>query len=92
MSSEVSVGRRVGMYLVLTPFPPSSTSSSFARASSRAAGGSGSSALGLGAFPNQSFVDKLIRPGETTGAAISRYVLVHATLGVLLSLITAPRR
>jgi membrane protease YdiL (CAAX protease family) len=46
-------------------------------------------ALGLGAFPNRSFVEKLIRPGETTGAAIGRYVLVRATLGVVLSCITA---
>ena len=46
-------------------------------------------ALGLGAFPNRSFVDKLIRSGETWGATIGRYVLVRATLGVALSLVTA---
>ena len=46
-------------------------------------------ALRRGAFPNQSFVNKLIRPGETSGAAIGRYVLVRATLGVVLSLTTA---
>ena len=34
-------------------------------------------------------MNKLIRPGETSGAAIGRYVLVRATLGVVLSLTTA---
>jgi membrane protease YdiL (CAAX protease family) len=34
-------------------------------------------------------VDKLIRPGETSAAAIGRYVLIRATLGVVLSMTTA---
>ncbi|HEY7112603.1 MAG TPA: type II CAAX endopeptidase family protein [Thermoanaerobaculia bacterium] len=46
-------------------------------------------ALGLGAFPNRSFVATLMKTGETSATTIARYVLVRGTLGVVLSLTTA---
>ena len=46
-------------------------------------------ALGLGGFPNSSFVSSIGHPGDSPAAAIGRYVLVRATLGAVISLTTA---